>query len=187
MCEARFAFAGIAKPGTTSPSPRPGRDVSSCFCGRVSVCGYAVWAAASLFDQLNSVPSIHIRCKMTASFRATATLALLRLLRLATRMPQALKGRPFRDARQKHVGSLVQIASQQSVAAFRDAAGAVDFAGCVSSRGQSHVGTDIARFVEPRWIIDCREIAKCSDRSDAWHRHEAAHVRLVACQIHDLD
>ncbi len=26
MCEARFAFAGIAEPGTIWPSPRPGRD-----------------------------------------------------------------------------------------------------------------------------------------------------------------
>ena len=56
---------------------------------------YADWAAASLVDQLNSVPSIHIRCRMTASFRATATLALLRLLRLATRMPQALRADHF--------------------------------------------------------------------------------------------
>jgi hypothetical protein len=35
-----------------------------------------VYAATSFFfDQLNSVPSIHMRCRMTASLRATATLA----------------------------------------------------------------------------------------------------------------
>ncbi len=32
-----------------------------------------------------------MRCKMTASLRATATRALLRLLRFAMRMPQALR------------------------------------------------------------------------------------------------
>lgn len=36
------------------------------FCGKISVSGYAVWAAASLVDRLNSMSSIHIRCKMTA-------------------------------------------------------------------------------------------------------------------------
>jgi hypothetical protein len=30
------------------------------------------YAAAFFIDQLNSVPSIHMRCRMTASFRATA-------------------------------------------------------------------------------------------------------------------
>ena len=39
---------------------------------------------------LNSVPSIHIRCRTTASFRATATLALRSPVRFATLMPQAL-------------------------------------------------------------------------------------------------
>jgi hypothetical protein len=46
-------------------------------------------------DHLNSVPSIHIRCRMTASFRATATLALRSPLRFASRMPQALSADHF--------------------------------------------------------------------------------------------
>src|ERR1700745_1064693 len=51
---------------------------------------YAHQAATSLlFDQLNSVPSTHMRCRMTASLRATATLALRSPLRLVSLVPQA--------------------------------------------------------------------------------------------------
>ena len=57
--------------------------------------GYAACVAASWVEQLNSVPSIHIRCKMTVSFRSTATLALLKLLRLVTGTPQVLRGDHF--------------------------------------------------------------------------------------------
>src|SRR5262249_60917587 len=47
------------------------------------------YAAAFFVDQLNSVPSTHIRCRMTASLRATATLALRSPLRLASLTPHA--------------------------------------------------------------------------------------------------
>jgi len=46
--------------------------------------------AASVLLQRNVVPSIHIRCRMTASLRATATFARLRPRRLATSSPQRL-------------------------------------------------------------------------------------------------
>src|SRR5262249_30782649 len=55
----------------------------------------ARYAAGFLVDQLNSVPSIHIRCRRTASLRATATLALRRPLRLASLMPQAFSADHF--------------------------------------------------------------------------------------------
>src|SRR6185295_16926465 len=69
---------------------------------------YAHQAATSLllFDQLNSVPSTHMRCRMTASLRATATLALRSPLRLVSLVPQA---RPFRYAGQQYAGRLEQI------------------------------------------------------------------------------
>jgi hypothetical protein len=38
---------------------------------------FTVEATAVLLDQTNSVPSTHMRCRMTASLRATATLAFL--------------------------------------------------------------------------------------------------------------
>src|SRR5260221_1356010 len=46
-------------------------------------------------DQLNSVPSTHMRCRMTASLRATATLALRSPLRLASLIPQAFSADHF--------------------------------------------------------------------------------------------
>src|SRR5438445_563488 len=48
------------------------------------------YAAAFFVDQLNSVPSTHMRCRMTASLRATATLALRSPLRLASLIPPRL-------------------------------------------------------------------------------------------------
>src|SRR5271165_3041033 len=56
---------------------------------------YAGCKAASFADHLNSVPSTHIRCRMTASFLATATLALRSPLRLASLIPQALSADHF--------------------------------------------------------------------------------------------
>src|SRR6185437_11130554 len=69
-------FESSQRIGRSHQRHRPGRDVSSR-----SVAGlksrYAHQAATSLllFDLLNSVPSTHMRCRMTASLRATATLA----------------------------------------------------------------------------------------------------------------
>src|SRR3954449_6725708 len=47
-------------------------------------------AAASVFDQRNSVPSRHIRWRMIASLRATATVAFLWPIFRASRVPHAL-------------------------------------------------------------------------------------------------
>src|SRR5205814_5174445 len=64
------------------------------FCGN-PVISFARYAATSFFDQLNSVPSIHMRCRMTASLRATATLALRSPFRLASLIPQAFSADHF--------------------------------------------------------------------------------------------
>jgi hypothetical protein len=73
MLKARSPFRALAKHRTISPPPpsRQGR-LFPLYCGNrvISFCGYA---AAFFVDQLNSVPSIHMRCRMTASLRATAT------------------------------------------------------------------------------------------------------------------
>lgn len=53
-------------------------------CGGNSVISYARYAAAFFVDHSNSIPSIHMRCRITASLRATATLALRSPLRLAS-------------------------------------------------------------------------------------------------------
>ena len=71
MLKSRSALRTLAKNRTNSPSPssRQGRLFSPF--GRISV--FSCEAAISFFDQLNSIPSIHMRCRMTASLRATAT------------------------------------------------------------------------------------------------------------------
>ena len=47
------------------------------------------YAAASFFDHWKSVSSRHMRCRMTASFRATAILAFLKPMRFHSLWPQA--------------------------------------------------------------------------------------------------
>src|SRR4029450_13377377 len=91
-----LAFLSIAKPGAiaTTPASRQGPWFPPVVGGNSIIC-YAVWLAVSFDDHLKSVPSIHIRCRMTASFRATATLALRSPLRFASRMPQALSADHF--------------------------------------------------------------------------------------------
>src|SRR5579863_9272545 len=89
MLKARSPFRALAKNRTISPPPpsRQGRLFPPCR-GNPVVSPYAL-RGSLLVDQLNSVPSIHMRCRMTASFRATATLALRRPFRLVSFAPQA--------------------------------------------------------------------------------------------------
>ena len=69
-----------------SPHPRPWRDPCSKHLADQR-CGLGSDYAAA--PQRNGASSRHIRCITTASFRATAILAFLRLLRLASLRPQA--------------------------------------------------------------------------------------------------
>jgi hypothetical protein len=95
MLQARSPLRALAKNRAISPPPpsRQGRHFPLC-CGN-PVVRYARYAIASFLDQLNSVLSIHIRCRMTASLRATATLALRSPLRLASLIPQAFSADHF--------------------------------------------------------------------------------------------
>lgn len=58
-------------------------------CGRKRVFSVFGYAAATSLPQRNAVPSTHMRWRMTASLRATASLAFSMPARLATRSPQA--------------------------------------------------------------------------------------------------
>ena len=81
-------IASSQKIGRSHHRHRPGRDI---FCRRAAGTfdlGIARYAATS-FDQLNSVRSIHMRCRMTASLRATATVAFRSPLRLVSLIPHA--------------------------------------------------------------------------------------------------
>src|SRR6516162_11182674 len=85
---------------------------------------------------------------MTASFRATATLALRSPLRLATLTPQDFECRPFCYTGEQHIGCLVEVTSQHFIAAFRDPTRPVDLAGCEPSRRQSDIGSNASRSSE---------------------------------------
>jgi hypothetical protein len=75
--------------GTCSP---PGRADLVCSLLLLVTFSYATGArACSLVLQRNSVSSIHMRCKITASLRASATLASLALLLLAILIAQPRK------------------------------------------------------------------------------------------------
>src|SRR5215470_13542662 len=66
--------------------------------------------------------------------------------------------RPLCDTGEQHIGCLVEITSQHLIAAFRDSTCPVDLAGCVSSSGQSDIGSDISRALEAGGIINrCKE------------------------------
>src|SRR5262249_8744225 len=80
--------------GGSHPPSRRGLLSPPC-CGNPVISFYARYAAAFLVDQLNSVPSTHMRCRITASLRATATLALRSPLRLASLIPQAFSADHF--------------------------------------------------------------------------------------------
>jgi hypothetical protein len=57
--------------------------------GAIGHCAASLCVTLAPKPTLKSLPSIHMRCRMPASFRATATIAHSMLDRLATRRPQA--------------------------------------------------------------------------------------------------
>ena len=91
---ASFARAGRA---VTPPQPRSGLQGAKGLTARTSArgtiglamigCDHA-WASVLVHRKV--VPSIHMRCRITANLRATATFARLRPRRLATSSPQRL-------------------------------------------------------------------------------------------------
>src|SRR4029434_7228456 len=83
------------KIGRSHHRHRPGRDIfSRCAAGTLDLV-IARYAATSFLDQLNSVRSIHMRCIMTASLRATATVAFRSPFRFASLIPPAFSDDHF--------------------------------------------------------------------------------------------
>src|SRR5262249_24907904 len=75
--------------------------------------------------------------------------------------------RPLCDTGEQHVGCLVEIGSQQLIAAFRDSARPVGLPGCVSSGRQSDIGSDASRPPKASGVIDRRKKAKSRNWTDA--------------------
>ncbi len=67
-----------------------------------------------------------MRCGMTASFRATATLAFLKPMRFLQPVTPGFELAPVRRAREQHAGGLEEVGPEHSIAAFGDPPGPVD-------------------------------------------------------------
>src|SRR5499427_8634100 len=102
----------------------------------------ARYAATSFFDQLNSVPSTHIRCRMTASLRATATVAFRSPLRLASLSPQAFSADHFGTRVSSTPAASKRYLRSNGVTTLRDASRPVDLPGSVASGRQSDIGAN---------------------------------------------
>ena len=185
MCEARFAIAGIAEPGTISPSPRPGRDDLPRLSARTRCWDQAGCIAVPSDDQRLGAVDPH-PVQDDGKFSSHGDAGFAQAPTSCDAHAPGLESRPFRNPRQQHIGSFVEVAPQHSVAAFGDPTSPVSLAGRVSSGRQSHVGSNTARFFEPRRIIDRRQVAKRRDRAHAWHGHEATHLRHATRQTQDL-
>lgn len=82
---------------------------------------------------LNSMPSVQMAWRMTAILRATATFALFGADAFCQLAAPALERRTSSDNGQQDVRGLEQISSNLVVAAFGDAASAIDLTGLMTS------------------------------------------------------
>src|SRR5664280_1482896 len=132
-------------------------------------CDLLIRAAAFFGDQLNSVSSIHMRCSITANLRATATLVLQSPCPKPSAPTISARGstarRPFRTDNAEH-----------GITTLRYPARPIDLSRGMVPGGQSDIGTDTSRLLEPDRIVDCRLEAECGDRVDARRGHEPANL-----------
>src|SRR5262249_28057740 len=144
LCEARFAFLSIAKPGAIAPTPasRQGRWVpliggSSVFLLCRLVGGLLCWPGE--FGAIDPHPMQNdgkLSSDGNFGFAQPASF----------RKPDApsLECRPLCYAGEQHIGCLIEVTSQHLIAAFRDAARPIGLARRVSSGRQSDVGANAA-------------------------------------------
>jgi len=105
------------------------------------------------------------------------------------RHPQApgLEPGPGPTLRQHGLSGLVQHRPQHGVAALRDAAVIVGFAGLVAFRHQSNMGADGLGVEEALGLVDGRLVGQRDDCTDAGGRHQppagdrAARARVASC------
>src|ERR1700693_4738125 len=127
-----------------------------------------------------------MRCRMTASFRATATLALRRPFRLVSLAPQAFSPDHFGTRVSSTPAASNRYMRSMASPHFEIRPGPIDLPGGMASGGQSDIGTDTSRSFEARRIVNRRLEAECSDRADARHGHEPADLHIMTRQLVDL-
>ena len=141
--------SSIVPTGTTLTPPSSGGS-----------CNSFSHATVACLPQRNSLPSVHMRCRITAcGFRRIRPWIPILIRQLARhsdageRHAAALghghapcpQSRPFGAADQQRMGCLVQRRSGQFVTTSADAALHVGFAGLVASRRQAKMRADITR------------------------------------------
>ncbi len=122
--------------------------------GNWNVCYAATAGAAVCLPQRNSLPSTHMRCRITASLRATATRARAMPRSFGDVHAPGAQRRPFGAADQQRVGGFVECGTGQFVAASADTALYVGFARLIPPRRQAKMGADIARLSEAARLVD---------------------------------
>lgn len=122
--------------------------------GNWNVCYAATAGAAACLPQRNSLPSTHMRCRITASLRATATRARAMPRRLAMFMPQARNADHLVLRISSEWAGLVECGTGQFVAASADTALYVGFARLIAPWRQAEMGADIARLSKPVRLVD---------------------------------
>jgi hypothetical protein len=96
MLQARSPFWGARrKIGRSHHRHRPGRYDVFPPCRANLVTSLCMLRSSLFVDQLNSVPSMQTRCRMTAGFREPAALALRRPFRLVSLALQAFSSDHF--------------------------------------------------------------------------------------------
>lgn len=88
-----------------------------------------VAAASGLCPQSNSVPSTHMRWRMTPIRRAKATIAFLCARRRDTCAGPGFESGPSLHPGQQHLRGLVKGASHHRISPARNPSGSIDFAG----------------------------------------------------------
>ena len=139
-------FTGSIVPATGLRAERPfgaPNSVSSTKCA-------AMPEPNSAFVHRKSVPSTHIRCKITPILRASATLARFSPRRFATSTAQRFSAEKARHARQQDVRRLIESRAHHRVANACDPSCHVGLARLIFLRGQSEQRPDRFRFVSLR-------------------------------------
>ena len=123
---------------------------------------------------------------MTASLRATATLALRSPLRLASLIPQAFSADHFGTRVSSTLAASNRYVRSMASPHFEISAGPVDLSGGMTSGRQPDIGADTSRSLEACRIVDCRLKAKCGDRTDTRRGHELADLHIMTGQLQNL-
>jgi hypothetical protein len=140
--------------GREVAGPRPGWDMlpprsGGSLCANSGVDHAHVATTAS--PQSKSRSSFRTRCMMTASLRATATLARRMPIRAARPSPHVLSFDGFGWRK-----------SKTSVTTFRDATGLIDLAGLIASWRETKISADRRRLLEPVGIVDHRRLGEAA-------------------------